>query len=156
MSDTPELRVADLDQYEAIYALMLEVFAPYVKKLREEATSGPYPILKSAIENGDVYVCLIGGEVVGVADTVIQGNNLLINQIGISRKIQNQGIGSWLLDQVEQVAVKKNMKSMSLQTAEMMEDLLQFYKRHGFVETHRALPDHGEDEHLRVHFTKLI
>jgi len=32
--------------------------------------------------------------------------------------------------------------------------LLQFYSAAGFREVGRALPVHGEDEHLRVHFEK--
>ncbi|MDQ7070779.1 MAG: hypothetical protein Q9M48_08590 [Rhodobacterales bacterium] len=35
-------------------------------------------------------------------------------------------------------------------------DLLRFYASLGFVETRRALPDHGEDRFLRVHMEKLL
>jgi hypothetical protein len=48
------------------------------------------------------------------------------------------------------------VKSVSLQTAEMMSDLLRLYSRHGYLETRRALPAHGDDRHLRVHMKKLL
>ena len=156
MSGERSFQIANISQLETIDKLMHEAFTPYVKKIRSENTSGPYPWLAGAIENGDTHNCLIGDKIVGYISTEIEGDNLYIKGVGVSTDFQAQGIGSWLMQQIEQYAVKKNLQSLTLQTAEMMSDLLRFYKRHGYIETHRALPDHGDDTHLRVHFIKKL
>jgi hypothetical protein len=51
---------------------------------------------------------------------------------------------------------RDQMKALSLQTAEMMSDLVRLYNRHGFLETRKALPEHGDDKHLRVQMKKVL
>lgn len=143
-------------QHDQIYDLMQTAFAPYVKKLDENSVSGPYPWLRSSIQNGDVYVALEQAEIVGIATTSHTKGVFSIDQLGVNPTRQGNGIGSWLLGQIAETARKENAKIMQLQTAEMMGDLLRLYQRHGFVETHKALPAHGEDKHLRVHMEKRI
>ncbi len=156
MSGERSFQIANISQLVTIDKLMHEAFTPYVKKIRPENTSGPYPWLAQAIENGDIHNCMIDEKIVGYISTEILGENLYIKGVGVAANFQGQGIGSWLLQQIEQYAVQNNLQSLTLQTAEMMEDLLRFYQRHGYVETHRALPDHGDDTHLRVHFIKKL
>ena len=156
MSGERLFQIANIGQLATIDKLMHEAFTPYVKKIRPENTSGPYPWLAQAIENGDIHNCMIDEKIVGYISTEILGENLYIKGVGVATDFQGQGIGSWLMQQIEQFAVKKNIQSLTLQTAEMMDDLLRFYIGHGYVETHRALPDHGEDAHLRVHFIKKL
>lgn len=143
-------------QHDVIYSLMLKAFTPYVQKLGLGAIAGPYPWLEAAIKRGEVYIGLEGTEIVGVVTTSCCGENFIIDQLGVDPAQQGKGIGSWLLGQVEQIARQDNMKNLSLQTAEIMPDLLRLYERHGFKETHKALPEHGEDEYLRVHMTKVL
>ena len=69
---------------------------------------------------------------------------------------QGEGIGSWLLEQLEIAAREDGVSTLSLQTAEIMDHLLRLYSRHGFVETRRALPHHGDDEYLRVYMMKQL
>lgn len=70
--------------------------------------------------------------------------------------MQGEGIGSWLIKQIEAVAREKRLKSLSLETAEIISDLLRLYTRHGFKEVQRDLPEHGDDEYLRVHMSNLL
>ena len=148
--------VAQLAQIEPINELILAAFAPYVRKLRKEATSGPYPWLKNEIANQNVHVCLDGEEISGVICVTVKNSNMVIDQLGVSPTHQGSGVGAWILQQIEQVARRKGVQTLSLQTAEIMDDLLRFYTKHGFIESHRALPDHGDDAYLRVHFSKTI
>jgi len=151
-----EFATASPSQHEAINRLMLSAFASYVHKLGDGRTAGPYPWLEVAISRGDVYVGLDGTKIVGVVITSRRGDELVIDQLGVDPARQGAGIGSWLLTQIEQIARYDQMKALSLQTAEMMSDLLRLYSQHGFLETRRALPAHGDDKHLRVHMKKLL
>ena len=135
---------------------MQDAFTPYVQKLHNDANSGPYPWLEVAIHKGDVYVALENTRIVGAVTTTRKGDELCIDLLGVDPAGQGKGIGSWLMENIEQTARNEQIKVMSLHTAEMMADLLRFYARHGFRETRRALPTHGEDEHLRVHMEKRL
>ena len=147
---------ACLPQHVAIDRLMRDAFTPYVKKLSHGPIAGPYPWLEAAIGHGDVYVGLDRAEVVGVVATSRRGDELVIVQLGVDPSRQGAGIGSWLLDQIEQTARGDQVKTLSLQTAEMMSDLLRLYHRHGFLVTRKAHPTHGRDNHLRVHMMKRL
>ena len=57
---------------------------------------------------------------------------------------------------MEKLARENGVSSSTLHAAEVMDDLLRFYTRHGLIETHRALPHHGDDEILRVHMKKTL
>jgi GNAT superfamily N-acetyltransferase len=148
--------MASRSQHEAINRLMLCVFTPYVQKLGRELTAGPYPWLEAAISRGDVYVGLDETEIVGIVTTSRRGDELVIDQLGVDPTRQGAGIGSWLLKQIEQIARHDQMKALTLHTAEMRSDLLRLYNRHGFLETRKALPAHGDDKHLRVYMKKLL
>ncbi len=143
-------------QHDAIYDLMLKAFLAYVQKIDSQATSGPYPWLKGAIAHGDVYVGIDGTTVVGLISTNRTNDELVIDQLGVDPARQGEGIGSWLLEQLEMAAREDGVSTLSLQTAENMDHLLRLYSRHGFVETRRAPPHHGDDEYLRVHMMKQL
>ena len=158
MESKPEFRFAPAlpSQHEEIDRLMRDAFTPYVKALGREATAGPYPWLEEFIRSGNVYVGLDATEIIGFVSTIRRNDELVIRQIGVAPARQGKGIGSWLLEQIEQTARRQRVKVLSLQTAEMMSGQLRLYARHGFRITRKALPTHGKDEHLRVHMIKRL
>ncbi len=158
MTFSPELEfsLASLSQHGSINRLLLEAFTPYVKALDKKMASGPYPWIEDSINSGDIFVGLIGNQVVGVVVISRLDKELIIDQIGVASAWQNQGIGSWLLEHIEQVARRENMAKISLNTAKIMTGLLRLYHRHGYRIIRMALPTHGDDEHLRIHMTKLL
>jgi GNAT superfamily N-acetyltransferase len=143
-------------QHDEVYALMRAAFTAYVQRIDSQATSGPYPWLLGAIARGDIFVALDGTSIVGMISIVRRGDELVIDQVGVDPARQGEGIGSQLLEHLEEFARTNGVSTLSLQTAEIMDHLLRLYTRHGFVETHRALPDHGDDDYLRVHMAKQI
>ena len=76
--------------------------------------------------------------------------------IGVSPARQKSGIASFMIDRVAEIARAKGMRTLSLTTAEMMEDRVRLYSRHGFVITRRGLPEHGKDVHVRVHMQRVL
>ena len=79
-----------------------------------------------------------------------------VDQVAVAPSQQGKGTGSLLLQHIEAEARKANVSSLCLDTAAIMIHLLRLYERHGFRETHRALPKHGLDQHLRVFMTKSL
>ena len=147
---------ATTEQHDRLYQLMLDAFTPYVIKLDGGSVSGPYPHLATEIENGNIFVALDNKEIVGLVTTIQRDKELHIDQLGVDPERQGQGIGSFILKELESAARQNQIALLSLQTAEIRTDLLRLYTRHGFVETHRALPHHGDDEYLRVHMEKSL
>ncbi len=151
-----EFEKASLAQHEVIDRLMRRAFAPYVRQLGHELEAGPYPPLEAALRRGDVYLGLDETGIAGVVGISRRDGEMVIEQLGVDPARQREGIGSWLLGQIEQTARRERMKALSLLTPEIMPGLVRLYTRHGFVETRKALPAHGGDEHLRVHMKKLL
>jgi GNAT superfamily N-acetyltransferase len=142
---------------QLIDSLMVVAFTPYVQKLHhKDAVGGPYPWLLSEINSGNVYICSEGIDIKGVVVIQHQEADLSIDYLAVDPTHQNEGIGSWLLDQMIQMARKMNIKTIRLNTAEMMGGLLRFYRSHGFDETHKALPGHKGDTHIRVYMVKIL
>lgn len=57
---------------------------------------------------------------------------------------------------LEEVARSNGARGLSLETAEMMEHLIRFYRRNGFEIVGRAPPSHAKDSHTRVQMTKRL
>jgi len=149
-------KIARAAEHDAIYQLMESAFTTYVQKLRNSATAGPYPWLKEAIANETVFVGIQKNEIVAAVTTTRKDDLLSINQIAVHPERQGKGIGKWMLKEIETLARNEGATRLTLHTGEIMLDLLRLYKHFGFRETHKALPDHGEDAHLRVHMEKLL
>ena len=99
----------------------------------------------AAIERGDVYVALDGEQIVGVAGTKPQENELYIDQLGVDPARQGTGLGSCLLERIEEIARSSGLGDLSLETAEMAEGNIRLYRRHGFEIVRRGPPSHGLD-----------
>ena len=105
---------ATISQHAEIDRLMLNAFTPYVQKLDGGPVSGPYPWLEAAIISGVVFVALEQTQVVGVVTTSCRGDEFFIDQLGVDPEYQGRGIGSWLLNQNEQIARQNKMKKLTL------------------------------------------
>ncbi|MEI7872711.1 MAG: GNAT family N-acetyltransferase [Alphaproteobacteria bacterium] len=129
-------------------------FTPYIRDLGREITSRHYAFLAAAIERGDVYLALDGEEIVAVAATERRDDGIYIDRLGVAPARQGTGLGSFLLQRIEEIARSGGLKGLSLETAEMAEGNIRLYRRHGFEIVRRGLPAHGMDAHVRVHMVK--
>jgi GNAT superfamily N-acetyltransferase len=143
-------------QHDEIADILRAAFTPYARLVGHELTADAYDWLRPAIDAGRVHVGLYGAKVAGTIVTARKGDDLKIEFVATDPGRQGSGVGSWLIAQIEEFARRDRISALILHTAEIREDLLRFYRRHGFVETHRALPAHGRDVHLRVHMRKEI
>lgn len=124
--------------------------------LGREIAADHYAFLAAAIARGDVYVALYGGEIVGVAATERRDGGLYIDRLGAVPTRQGRGVGSFLLDRLEEIARSSGLDALSLETAEMAEGNIRLYRRFGFEIVRRGPPSHGKDAHTRVFMVKPL
>jgi ribosomal protein S18 acetylase RimI-like enzyme len=91
---------------------------------------------------------------VAVAATERRDDGIYIDRLGVAPARQGTGLGSFLLQRIEEIARSGGLKGLSLETAEMAEGNIRLYRRHGFEIVRRGLPAHGMDAHVRVHMVK--
>lgn len=149
-------RKAVLSERDDAERILWAAFAPYVRNLGREITAHHYAFLAAAIERGDVYLALDGEEIVGVAATERRDEGIYIDRLGVAPTRQGTGLGSFLLERIEQIAQSSGLKGLSLETAEMAEGNIRLYRRHGFEIVRRGPPSHGMDAHPRVFMVKLL
>ena len=144
------------DQLAKVDALMRSAFTPYVRGLGREITADAYGWFGEAISIGDIFVAREGEEIVGAIATKRGEGEMVLELIGVSPARQKQGIASWMIGQIEPIARSRGIYTLSLNTAEMMEDRVRLYSRHGFKIARRGPPEHGRDTHVRVYMVKEL
>ena len=153
---TLTFRMATPSERDQVERILRSAFTPYIRNLGREITPHHYVFLAAAIERGDVFLALDGEEMVGVAATERRGDGIYIDRLGVAPTRQGTGLGSFLLEQIEEVARSSGLKGLSLETAEMAEGNIRLYRRHGFEIERRGPPSHGMDAHVRVFMVKLL
>lgn len=148
--------VAAPAQLATVDALMRSAFTPYVRRLGREITADAYAWFAEAIVKGDIYIALDSGEIVGAIATRPRETDIELALIGVSPARQKSGIASFMIARVAEIARSGGMRTLSLTTAEMMEDRVRLYRRHGFEIVRRGLPEHGKDAHMRVHMERVL
>jgi ribosomal protein S18 acetylase RimI-like enzyme len=154
--NTLAFSVAAPAQLATVDALMRSAFAPYVRRLGREITADAYAWFADAIVKGDIYIALDGGEIVGAIATRPRDSDIELALISVSPALQKSGIASFMIGRVAEIARSKGLRTLSLTTAEMMEDRIRLYRRHGFEIVRRGLPEHGKDAHMRVHMERVL
>ena len=150
-----------LSEGEEVVRVIRTAFTPYFRALgREFPADGSTQFTEewerfaAELERGDVYVALNGELIVGAVRTKPQEKGLYIHQIAVDPARQGSGVGSWLLQRIDEVARARGLGGLSLETAEMAVANIRLYQRHGFEIASRGLPDHGLDSHTRVYMVK--
>ena len=143
-------------QRDRVEVILRAAFTPYVRKLGRELTADAYAWLDGAIADGHVFLAVTGEEIVGAVATSRSSADLVIEQVAVRPDRQGEGIGSWLIETVERRAREDGLSALELDTAEIMQDLLRLYRRHGFELVRSAPPAHGNDAHLRVLMRKPL
>jgi ribosomal protein S18 acetylase RimI-like enzyme len=156
-------RTAMLSEGEEIVRIIRAAFTPYVRALgREFPADGSARFAEererfvAELERGDVYVALDGERIVGAVRTKPQEKDLYIQQIAVDPARQGTGVGSWLLQRIDEMARARGLGGLSLETAEMAVANIRLYQRHGFEIVSCGPPDHGLDPHTRVYMVKSL
>lgn len=143
-------------QLAEVERLMRSAFTPYVRALGREIAADAYAWFTDAVVRGDIHVALDGTEIVGAMANRRRDDDLELALIGVSPARQKSGIASRMLVGIEPVAWAAGVRTLSLMTAEMMQDRVRLYERHGFRIVRRGPPEHGKDSHVRVYMAKTL
>jgi ribosomal protein S18 acetylase RimI-like enzyme len=134
-----------------VATLAREAYGVYTARIgREPAPIGADYV--AAIATGMVWVAVDRAEVVGMIVLQDVGDHLLLENVAVLPRAQRRGIGSQLLRVTEAIAADRGLRQIRLYTNELMTENLDFYQRHGYVETHRG----EQDGYRRVFFAKAV
>ncbi|MDQ6469478.1 GNAT family N-acetyltransferase [Flavobacterium sp. LHD-80] len=84
-------------------------------------------------------------KIIGSVLLVEKGNQLYLGMLTVSPELQNSGIGKKLLAEAENHAKSLNLSSIIMTVISVREELIAWYKRHGYVDTgeREAFPESG-------------
>lgn len=90
-------------------------------------------IVDRYLKNSGVYTAILDGESVGVIVLFpISSNEIEIKNVAVNPALQGQGIGTYLIENVIQLATSKNKKSLHIGTANSSIGQLSLYQKLGF------------------------
>ncbi len=115
----------------------------------------PAPMLADyaqLIDDGLVRVAVSGDAVVGVIVMWPEEDHLYVDNVAVLPELQGRGVGAALLRVAEVTARESDRAEIRLYTNAAMTANLDYYPRHGFIETHRA----HEAGYNRVYFSKTV
>lgn len=131
------IRPATIDDISAIERIVRDAYSPYIQRIG--ATPGPmlddYP---ARIAQGLVHVLLASGDIQALLVLIPEPDCLLLDNIAVSPGAQGKGYGRHLLRFAEDEARRRGLAAIRLYTQEKMTENIGIYRRHGYVETHRA------------------
>ncbi|XVQ08017.1 GNAT family N-acetyltransferase [Spirillospora sp. CA-255316] len=143
-------RLATAADVPAIAEVARAAYAVYVPRIGRK----PPPMVAdfaAAVAAGDTWVAMDAG-VVGYMVLRACADHLLLENVAVRPDAQGRGVGGLLLALAEQRAAELGFDEVRLYTSVAMTENIAYYKRKGYVETHRS-----EDEELRrVFFTKRL
>jgi ribosomal protein S18 acetylase RimI-like enzyme len=135
----------------ALQAVAVAAYQGYVDRIgRAPAPMGAD--YARAVRDGQAWVAVENGQVVGLAVLMAQPDHLLLENVAVLPAAQRRGIGARLLTLAEDEASSLHLSEIRLYTNEAMTENLAYYPRHGYTETHRA----EQDGFRRVFFRKCL
>ncbi|MCV6577344.1 MAG: GNAT family N-acetyltransferase [Cohaesibacter sp.] len=149
-------RLAKPEDCTSIRALFLTTLEPMAKSVGQNIPTDAYSQLADKIGERNLYLLEKDGALKAAMAFHEEDKALYIDTLAVQPMLQCQGIGSRLLREAEMIAESRELYRLKLHTPEVMDHLIEFYQSHGYREHHRALPEHGLDTCLRVHFIKEL
>lgn len=131
--------------------LARQAYQVYVERMGRE----PPPMTADfdrIVETGRGWVAERDDRVVGLLVLEIAEGHVLLENVAVAPRAQGQGVGRRLLRLAEEQARTHGLSEVRLYTNEAMTENLDYYRRHNFRETHRAV----DDGLRRVFFTKEL
>jgi N-acetylglutamate synthase-like GNAT family acetyltransferase len=131
-------RKAKISDINEIYSILLKAFEPY----RKNYTSGAYNAtvlspqdIKNRIlgDEYEIYVVEIDKKITGTFSiTKKEKNRLHIRTMAVNPDYQGRGIGLFILEKIDLLAKKNNIKTISLDTSKPLKRAIKFYENYGY------------------------
>jgi ribosomal protein S18 acetylase RimI-like enzyme len=130
-----QIRIATPADASAIEAVLREAFVEYRASYTAEAFAATTPSgeqIRSRMEEGPVWVAVLGGVVVGTVSVVARGESLYVRGMAVSPAARGRRLGEALLQQVEEFAATQGCGRLWLSTTPFLSRAIQLYERAGF------------------------
>lgn len=132
---TIQIRRAEKSDVESIVAVLAESFTEYEKLYTIEGYAATTPnssIIQNRFTEGEMWVALREGEVVGTVSVVPQGEALYVRSMAILPAARGNRIGEKLLTQIEEFAVANGYQRLLLSTTPFLDRAIRLYEKFGF------------------------
>lgn len=131
------IRPAQASDRQAVEALVAAAYAHYVERIG--TTPGPmHDDYAQRIADNNVYLLFDDDMLAGLVVLIPRTTTLLLENIAVTPALQGRGFGKMMMTLAETRARELKFDSITLYTHELMHENLELYRRHGYVETHRA------------------
>ena len=133
--DTVIIRKATAEDAAGISKILLDAFIEfkqfYTDKAFAATTVSEAEVLKR-MEEGNVWVALKDGEMIGTAAVIKKENDLYIRGMSVLPAARGLQTGWKLLEQIQEYAIENNFKSLLLSTTPYLPSAIHLYKKFGF------------------------
>lgn len=85
------------------------------------------------------------GKIIGCVELKIVDNRLYLGMLTVEPSIQGGGIGKEMLGAAEEFGKKQGCRSVYMTVITIRKELIDWYKRHGYVDTGERKPFHFND-----------
>jgi ribosomal protein S18 acetylase RimI-like enzyme len=130
-----QIREATPGDASAIEAVLREAFVEYRASYTAEAFAATTPSgerIRSRMEEGPVWVAVLGGVIVGTVSVVARGESLYVRGMAVLPAARGRRLGEALLRQLEEFAAAQGYGRLWLSTTPFLSRAIQLYERAGF------------------------
>ncbi len=145
------IRPAKPEDCAAVKQIAELAYAHYISRIGEK----PAPMVAdfdAHVARGEVSVVEVENEVQGFIIQHPKVDDWFVENLAVSPKVQDQGLGKALMAFAETEAQKRKKARVFLYTNAKMTESLDFYTRLGYAETHRVT----EDGFHRIYMEKRL
>ncbi len=134
--EQPRLRIAMPEDSEAITSVLAKSFAEHKSSYTPQAYAATVPTIEEIRERfgeGEIWIALNNGEIVGTVSVVPKKDSLYIRSMAITPEARENRIGERLLNKVQNYAVAHDYRKLSLSTTPFLNRAIRLYEKFGFV-----------------------
>lgn len=151
--NTPlEWRRAEPGDADAVRQLTRDAYAKWVPLIGREPKPMSVDYEAAVLRNRFDLLCA-DGILVGLIETVDEGDGILVENVAVAPAFQGQGLGSKLMARAEATALSLGYKRIRLFTNKRFAENIELYRRLGFAVDGEA--DLGEGT-IRVDMSKTL
>ena len=146
-----ETRQATLSDVDAIRRLTREAYAKWVPLIGREPApmTADYQI---AVKQNRFDLLLVEGTLAALIETIDEEDQLLIENVAVAPKFQNQGFGRMMLAHAESLAQSLGRSRVRLYTNKRFTENIRLYERLGYGVDREEDMGFG----VRVHMSKAV
>jgi GNAT superfamily N-acetyltransferase len=153
-----DIQISALDEHDSLEALTALLHRAYAELgamgFRYKAVDQGVEITRARISNGECYVAVYGGELVGTAvllppswrpahcEWYRRPEVAVLSQFAVEPQLQRRGLGSRLISHLEARAAELGAEELTINTAEGATHLVGLYERRGYRHIGHAQWEH--------------